>query len=269
MMQENLRLRQELQEERQQWERERGRQENQLAAQRDDINANGRVLQLERDRLQQERAQLRQTAQHQEQPAPQHEGEHTQRTHSQQRDRSATGGRNTRKGRKQRRRSRTTSPSGAPPPVAQDRPSSADRRQETTAQRLRRLAAHNPVRENTFLTSTPTPAVNPVNSAACPSAFDPTRPPPMVPPRSLLQIQLQAHANPVLAHFASHIQTRASIRRTNPYGDDPDTPDPAYYTALHHPWNVVPSAGATRISEFRKLEGLAPKFDGKHENYLF
>ncbi len=140
----------------------------------------------------------------------------------------------------------------------------------TTAQRLQRFA------DPTNTCFSPgeyrrPPSPN-TNQRRLPRGFDPRRPPPNNNNGNNATAQhplphVLAH-NPVFHRFAPYLNDYAPTPQANPYTIGmPNTPDD-YYRALTPPWNMVPDPNASRINDIRKLEGLAPKFDGKHESYL-
>ncbi len=53
----------------------------------------------------------------------------------------------------------------------------------------------------------------------------------------------------------------------NPFHSTDQAVDPDFFRQLHYPWNTVPAPTSTRITDFRKLEGLAPKFRGEPAMY--
>ena len=48
---------------------------------------------------------------------------------------------------------------------------------------------------------------------------------------------------------------------------DPEDVKPQFYLDLPYPWNTVPEPEAERLNDWRKVEGSAPRFDGRDESY--
>ncbi len=85
-----------------------------------------------------------------------------------------------------------------------------------------------------------------------PQGYNPSVPPPNT-------------QNTILAKYAAY------IRPTQPATHHPFQThienEVAYYIQLPHPWNIVPDTNSAMITDFKKLDGLAGKFDGRTDSY--
>ncbi len=72
--------------------------------------------------------------------------------------------------------------------------------------------------------------------------------------------------NPTMARYQNIIDKYQVNNPASPFRDPEDVPV-SFYMELPHPWNVAPPANAERLTEWRKLEGSAPRFDSREETY--
>ena len=105
----------------------------------------------------------------------------------------------------------------------------------------------------------------PIGRTTANTAYNPARPPPPLPYVPPLP---GAHENPVLRRFQPLAAAQQHIQPRNPYltrtGGNPNNA----YLSLPFPWNVLPDETLPPVKEPKKLKGVAPVFDGRHDNYI-
>ncbi len=73
--------------------------------------------------------------------------------------------------------------------------------------------------------------------------------------------------DPTLARYQHLLDKYQQINPPNPY-NDPENVRPGFYDDLPYPWNVSPAPEAERLTDWKKVEGSAPRFDGREESYV-
>ncbi len=74
-------------------------------------------------------------------------------------------------------------------------------------------------------------------------------------------------ADPTLARYQHLLDKYQQVNPPNPF-NDPENVRPGFYLDLPYPWNVAPAADADRLTDWKKVEGSAPRFDGREESYV-
>ncbi len=96
-----------------------------------------------------------------------------------------------------------------------------------------------------------------------------TRPPPSLPSQApQLQTESPALQNPIISKYAANIPNygKEEQKHVNAHSGG-DENDEFYQKNFPFPFNEPPPSDARVVTEYRKLEGMAPKFSGKEEDF--
>ena len=74
--------------------------------------------------------------------------------------------------------------------------------------------------------------------------------------------------DPTLSKYQHLMDRYQNVAAANPFQGAGESVPASYYFTLPPPWNVAPSARARQVDDYHRVEGSAPKFDGRPEGYL-